>query len=181
MCTVHWLARPRHTCAALFDATNMLLCRYGLPALRKECVKVMISSLSLETTPTFALLAHEHSCPDLMQVGPYVINTARLSAYACYYNYHYATSGCFHSSVALLQLCIHQSAQRTIRANRWLSSYYCARVTCTLLQACVGYAAASPERLSQVLGSPSYLHLTEACPRVGQAFVHAAMQQLLAK
>lgn len=45
----------------------------------------------------------------------------------------------------------------------------------------MAYAAESPERLTQVLASPGYLHLTEASPAVGQLFVSSAMQRCLAK
>ncbi|KAI8464627.1 MAG: hypothetical protein J3K34DRAFT_526059 [Monoraphidium minutum] len=48
-----------------------------------------------------------------------------------------------------------------------------------LMQACVSFAAASQERLAQMLASPGYLHLTEASPKVSQIFLNQAMQELL--
>lgn len=49
------------------------------------------------------------------------------------------------------------------------------------LQACITFVAETPERLTQVLASPGYLYLNETAPAVGQWFVSAAMQHLLAK
>jgi hypothetical protein len=84
-----------------------------MKTLRAECLRVMCSNITLDSATAYALLANEHSCPELFD-------------------------------------------------------------------ACVGYAAASGERLNQLLATPGYLHLIEAMPRVGQAFVRATMQQLLA-
>lgn len=56
-----------------------------------------------------------------------------------------------------------------------------ARAPARARQACVSFAAASQERLAQMLASPGYLHLTEASPKVGQLFLSSAMQELLSK
>lgn len=45
----------------------------------------------------------------------------------------------------------------------------------------MSYAAASKERFAQLLATPGYLHLTEASPRVAQAFLSQAMAELLRK
>ncbi|KIY97378.1 hypothetical protein MNEG_10585 [Monoraphidium neglectum] len=103
-------AVPAADAATLFSAAT----RYGLPALRDECQRVLCASTTVETVSTHVLLAYEHASADLMQ-------------------------------------------------------------------ACVSFAAASQERLAQMLASPGYLHLTEASPKVGQLFLTMAMQELLKK
>ncbi|GBF88805.1 hypothetical protein Rsub_01706 [Raphidocelis subcapitata] len=50
-----------------------------------------------------------------------------------------------------------------------------------LMAACVSYAAASQERFAQLVATPGYLHLTEASPRVAQAFLSQACAELLRK
>ena len=44
-------------------------CRYGLPALRGECLWVLCATTTVETVSTHVLLAYEHQCSELMQVG----------------------------------------------------------------------------------------------------------------
>lgn len=43
-------------------------CRYGLEALRMECLRVLAASITIDNATAYALLAHEHSCAQLMQV-----------------------------------------------------------------------------------------------------------------
>lgn len=55
---------PPADAATLFTAAA----RYGLPALRAECLRVLVAHTTVESAATHALLAAEQGCPELMQV-----------------------------------------------------------------------------------------------------------------
>lgn len=58
-------AVPPADAPTLFSAAT----RYGLPALRAGCLRVLCGTTTVETVSTHVLLAYEHQCSELMQVG----------------------------------------------------------------------------------------------------------------
>ena len=78
-------AVPPVDAATLFGAAA----RYGLAALRAECLRVLVQHTTVESVTTHVLLAAEQQCPELMQVqrrgGPEAVRLiVRLrSCYQC--------------------------------------------------------------------------------------------------